>query len=232
MRAEWIQRPVPALADTLPWLHAEAVTEQARLAVADEWGEEPERIHIEWGPVRGDWQPPVGARVSLLGTGSGGHWVAVVTAPGNPDEGTQVRLRAGVEVRQPVAARAIPRGHTLTEADIRYETGIHWGPSREVDFRVAAGWVTEAPVREGQILRRPTVRPARVVEAGRTVDIVWARDGISIRLKGRALGSAAAGEMVRVRTETGRRMEGVAQQDGLVVVYAGGTRTRGQGGGR
>lgn len=216
----WVQRPVAALVDSLPWASAELITQKAREAVAREWGEEVDAVYVEWGSVRGDWEPPDRAEVNLLGTGSHGHWVALITDPLDPDRGTQVRLRTGVEILQPVATKSLNRGHTLSESDIRYETGIHWGRSKDVEFDVGPGWIAQAPVRQGQVLRPPAVGRPHVVVSGQPVEIVWSRRGLSIRLKGRAAGNAALGESVYVWTETGKRLRGVAQETGVVVVVA------------
>lgn len=214
----WVQRPVAALVDSLPWASAEVITQKAREAVAREWGEEADAVYVEWGSVRGGWEPPDRAEVHLLGTGSHGHWVALITDPLDPDRGTQVRLRTGVEILQPVAARGLNRGYTLTESDIRFETGIHWGSSKDVQFDVGPGWIAQAPVRQGQVLRPPVVGRPFAVVSGQPVEIVWARRGLSIRLKGRAAGNAALGESVYVWTETGKRLRGVAQELGVVGV--------------
>ena len=66
--------------------------------------------------------------------------------------------------------------------------------------------------------------PVRVaVEAGRPVDIVWARPGIALKLRGRALGSAPLGREVYVRTESGERLRGVVRAPGVVDVTSGGS---------
>lgn len=223
----WIQRPVAALADSLPWPSADAINRRAREAVAREWGENPDHIYLEWGTVRDTWEPPEHTEVQLLGTGSDGHWVALLVDPNDPDGGTQVRIRAGVEIPQALASRPLKRGERLRAGDIRWETGIHWGRSKDVNFQVRPGWQTRTNIREGQVLRPPLVAPAHSVVSGRQVDVVWRRNGVSIRLKGRAQGSAAPGENVYVRTDTGQRLKGVAQTDGTVLVAPsspGGTR--------
>lgn len=214
----WIQRPVTALTDSLPWPSAEAINRRAREAVALEWGEDPEHIYLEWGTVRAGWEPPEHTEVQLLGTGSDGHWVALLIDPKDPERGTQVRMRAGVQIPQALASRALKRGESLRAGDIRWESGIHWGSSKDVNFQVRPGWQARTNIREGQLLRPPLVAPAHSVVSGRQVDVIWRRNAVSIRLKGRAAGSATPGEDVYVRTDTGQRLKGVAQADGTVLV--------------
>ena len=104
----------------------------------------------------------------------------------------------------PVAARELPRGVALVEADI---AGA--GAAR-------TGWVTRRLIREGEPLREPAVSPPLLVTSGEVVQVVWSEGPLELRVKGRAMNSAAAGARVSVRVDMTRRFEGVAVGDGLV----------------
>lgn len=78
------------------------------------------------------------------------------------------------------------------------------------------GWVTRRVVREGEPLRPPAIAPARVIRAGDRVQVVWSDGALELRLTGRAMNAAAAGEPVRVRADSRRRFEGTANEDGTV----------------
>jgi len=52
------------------------------------------------------------------------------------------------------------------------------------------------------------------------VRVTWRRGGVTLAMDGTALGAAAVGQRVRVRTETGRRLEGVAVGPALVQIEA------------
>ena len=116
-----------------------------------------------------------------------------------------------------VAARALPRGAVLKEADIVYRADSTAAKSRPVvGAGVAAGWVTRRVISEGEALREPAVGPPPVIEAGDTVQAIWSDGSIELRVAGRAMNTAAAGGRVTVRVDLERRFEGVAIGAGLV----------------
>jgi len=130
-------------------------------------------------------------------------------------------LSAGVAAAQqtaPTAARALPRGYTLTVEDLVYGEAAAPTDDRPppTDDQPGPGWVTRRAVRAGEVLREPAVAPPPVVRAGEPVEAVWAEDGIEVRIRGTALGTAAAGQRVAVRTENRKRIEGVAVAPGEV----------------
>src|SRR5690606_12211768 len=102
---------------------------------------------------------------------------------------------------------------------IEVVTTVRWGPPAPRPADVA-GWVARRRIGRGQPLREPAVGPPLAVEAGEPVQVVWRRTGLAVTLPGRALGSAAAGQSVAVRTETGKRMHGTAVGNGVVQVDA------------
>ena len=106
-----------------------------------------------------------------------------------------------------LAAREIPRGATLESADI---------DSEAADAGTVVGWVAKRLIRVGEVLRAPAIAPADLVRSGDTVQLVWREGDLEIRMSGRAMGSAAAGENVLVRVDTQRRFEGVAEAPGVV----------------
>jgi flagella basal body P-ring formation protein FlgA len=114
--------------------------------------------------------------------------------------------------RVPVAARDLPRGHVLTEADVRFADvpggGGHGGP----------GWVTRRVVRVGEALRRPAVEPAQAVRSGDPVTVRWAGSGVAVALAGTAAKGGAPGERVWVNVGRGWRLEGTVAGPGEVTV--------------
>ncbi|HUE96628.1 MAG TPA: flagellar basal body P-ring formation chaperone FlgA, partial [Longimicrobiaceae bacterium] len=109
----------------------------------------------------------------------------------------------------PVAARDLARGTVLAPADIAMHDDAD-APS------AVLGWVTRRVVSAGEPLRSPAVAPPHVIRSGDTVQLVWRDGAMEIRMRGRAMGSAAAGEKVLVRVDTQRRFEGIAHAPGEV----------------
>jgi flagella basal body P-ring formation protein FlgA len=111
----------------------------------------------------------------------------------------------------PVAAREIARGTVLTDQDVTYPAGV------ERDSTGApVGWVARRVIAAGEPLREPAVTPPDLVHVGDAVQAVF-RDGpIEMRLIGRAMGAARAGEKVMIRIDMHRRFEGVVVGPRLV----------------
>jgi flagella basal body P-ring formation protein FlgA len=89
---------------------------------------------------------------------------------------------------------------------------------------IEAGWTTKRRVRAGESLRAPLVESPRAVRPGDIVQLVVRRGSVTIALSGRAAGSAAIGERVAVRADTGRRMEGIVVEPGVVRIGPAGDR--------
>jgi flagella basal body P-ring formation protein FlgA len=181
-------------------------------AVAARWGVPAADVRVALASDRSSW-PNDSAGFRLLGTASDGRWTLAVEG-----DSAVIRLlvRAGIELVQPVAARDLARGETLQADDITLRPALVWGPPQKEDARAAAGWTTRRRLTRGELLRAPAVAPPLAIRPGDEVRIVYVRDGISIALAGRAAGQAGIGERIAVRTQTGKRLEGIAEAAGVV----------------
>jgi flagella basal body P-ring formation protein FlgA len=113
--------------------------------------------------------------------------------------------------RAPVASREIARGSVLTDRDVTFPAGV------ERDSTGApVGWVARRVISAGEPLREPAVAPPDLVHVGDVVQAVYRDGSIEMRLIGRAMGAARAGEKVRVRIDMHRRFEGVVVGPRLV----------------
>lgn len=110
----------------------------------------------------------------------------------------------------PLAARDLPRGTVLSRADVAA------GEAGAAEVQAVVGSVTRRVVARGEPLRAPAIAPRDVVAAGDVVELVWREGDLELRMRGRALGSAAAGEQVGVRVDVKRRFAGVVVGPGVV----------------
>jgi flagella basal body P-ring formation protein FlgA len=119
-----------------------------------------------------------------------------------------------VAIRAVPALQAIaPDALRVEEVDLTREPG---GVARElaqVEDRVCTH-----PVEAGQAIALNSLRTVPVVGQGDPVRLVGVGNGFSISTNGTALASAAAGQMVRVETESGRTIAGIARKGRLVEV--------------
>jgi flagella basal body P-ring formation protein FlgA len=197
-----------------------SVGSAVRDSVAARWDTPADRVVLDWGSSNGARQHETAAAVELLGSGTGGYWVASFAT--RSGEVVRVRVRAGVIRSRPVAARALGRGSVLSADDVTYDAVTEWGPlDAAPEAEAAPGWVTHRVIAEGDVLRSPAVAPAPAVESGRPVEALWRRGAVEVVLQGRALGTAAVGRDVYVRTEDGRRFRGVVQAPGRVLLEPG-----------
>nr|PZN89902.1 MAG: flagella basal body P-ring formation protein FlgA [bacterium] len=196
------------------WTPAPGFERRVRSAIAQRWDVDPEAVRLEWGAAAPGTPPTDDAAFELVGTGAGGHWWLSVRDP--VSGAMRLRVRAGVEVMEAVAARRLERGVALTEADVAHTVTVHWGAPPREGAPVGAGWVTRRVIAAGEALRPPAVAPPVLVNAGEPVQVVARRGNVELTLRARAANSAAAGERVTVRTEAGRRLQGVAVARGVV----------------
>lgn len=206
------------------WRPGAAVEEEIRKAVAERWGVDPSLVVLRWTPPLQPLGWPAAGRVELAGSGKGGWWVvALRPSSGSPGESRSLSVRAGVRGWRWVAARPLARGETLQEGDWFAEETVVWGPPAPPGEPPRGGWVVERALARGEPLEPPAVRPPWLVVAGGKVEVVWTHGPITLRVPGRAEGSGALGERVRVRTEGGNRLEGKVGGPGVVLVSGGGT---------
>ena len=187
----------------------------AKELIATQWQVDRSNLVVEWGAYSGD-EPDPEAGVELMGSGSGGYWVVRF----NLKSGGQasVRARTGLLTPQPVASRRLQRGEALTHGDMAVSTKVVWGAPRPSEPVPSEGWITQRVITPGERLRIPAVRPPMAVVSGSVVELIWDRGAVGLRLPGTAAGSAALGDTVFVRTESGRRLRGVAVAPGTVNV--------------
>jgi len=114
----------------------------------------------------------------------------------------------GIERTVPVAARALPRGATITSTDYMIIATVV-RPALKTAAAAESGWVTRRPVAAGEPLVEPAVGPPALVTSGQLVSFVADREGIRLSIRGTAATAGALGDRVYVRVESGRRLRGV-----------------------
>lgn len=190
-----------------------ALEERVAGRIAEAWDVPAEEVFIEWGQYNGQ-VPDAESPIALVGNGSRGHWVVRVEV--SETTSASVRIRAGHLRSQSVAARRIARGEILAESDIETTASVVWQAPRREGQPVLAGWEAQRVVEKGDLLSTPTVRPPFAVRLGGRVEIVWARGPIELSVPGKAAESAALGEEVLVRTDSGARIRGLVIAPGVV----------------
>jgi flagella basal body P-ring formation protein FlgA len=119
-----------------------------------------------------------------------------------------------------VAAQPIPALAPLTpsmfrraQVELSRESGGVVDALSEIEDRVSS-----RTLEPGQALPRNSLRMVAVVNQGDPVKVIGTGNGFTIVTEATALGTAAAGESLRVRTESGRTLAGVARRGRVVEV--------------
>jgi flagella basal body P-ring formation protein FlgA len=206
---------VAAPSDSPEWEGLAVVEPVVRSELARRWNVDAGQLVLDWGLVRESWVPGREAHIELNGTGRGGYWIVGVE---DGDNSLAIRLRAGTQAAERVAARDLPRGHTLSPADWTLVTQPVWGAPRAASAAVEEGWTVRRPIRAGEVLGSPQVGPPDAVRSGSPVTVEYVRGPVVLTLPGTALGTVPVGGAVNVRTETGERLRGEAVAPGRVRV--------------
>ena len=137
-------------------------------------------------------------------------------------EGASWNVYLPVEVRvfapALVAARAIAYGQTVGPEDTRVEEAelTRDAGAAVADLPGLDGKTAVRMIAAGQVLRAEYFRSPPAVGAGDTVRLIYNGDGFAVSASGRALSSAADGQPIRVQTDSGRVVQGVARPGRLV----------------
>ena len=114
---------------------------------------------------------------------------------------------------RPIAAREVPRG---SDIEVRL---VDYTQSPDLYPRV---WPADAqvnrPLAAGQPIMISWLSLPTAIKAGAKVRLQVGTTTFTVSQEGIALNTAAPGEMVRVKTPSGRIVQGVARQDGSVDV--------------
>jgi len=127
-----------------------------------------------------------------------------------------VRIQAPVVV----AARPLANGKVLAAEDLNLQTqDLTQLPAGVLlDPALAVGQTLNVGLLPGYALRQDMLRAPIVIRQGQSVRLVAQGGGFSVSAEGKALGNAAAGQAVQVRTAAGQTVSGVARPDGSVEV--------------
>ena len=116
-----------------------------------------------------------------------------------------------------VAARTVRPQSVLTAADLTLQDGTMPGSFPSVAALI--GKETRVVLYAGRPVLPEDIAAPAIVDRNQIVTLTFARDGLTIRTEGRALGRAGVGDSVRVMNLQSRTtLSGRVQADGSVMV--------------
>lgn len=149
-----------------------------------------------------------------------GRSAVVVTCPGISAWSLRVPLMVRVWANALVAVRTLPalmpiRAQDLRTAEVELSREAH---GVLTDMAQLAGRVSTRMISAGQPVPLAALRAPQVVSQGDPVKVLGQGQGFSIAVEATAMGAALEGQNVRVRTESGRVLTGVARNGRVVEV--------------
>lgn len=133
-----------------------------------------------------------------------------------------IYVPVAVKVMAPtvVAARPLQQGQMLTHADVSLQlsdvTQLAAGVIDNIEQVV--GKTITASMAPGQPVRAESLRAPMLVKSGQTVKLIAQGGTFQVSAEGKALGNATLGQVVSVRTASGKVVSGVVKADGAVEV--------------
>lgn len=197
----------------------QALATEAAAQAAPQW-----RVQVRVGqldprlklaPCR-DVQPYLPAGVKLWGPGRIGLRCADAGVRWN----VFLPITIDVHGNALVATAALPAGTVLSARDVALApVNLSADPSAALaDADIVIGRALVRPLAAGEALRERDLRARQWFAAGETVRIVAGGAGWRVHGEGQALNAGLAGQPVRVRTESGRVVSGLAAGDKMVEV--------------
>lgn len=139
----------------------------------------------------------------------------------NPAWSIYVPVMVKVTGNALVATRAISSGQIIDAQDVQVQArdltqfpgGLFTSPEQVVGKTAVAG------IRADSLLRPELLRSPLAIKQGQQVILVAQGAGFKVSSEGRAMGNAAIGQVVSVKTRSGQTIKGIAKGDGVVEVY-------------
>lgn len=132
------------------------------------------------------------------------------------------RAQVNAQTTIPVLSRPLPRHSLITEGDLKMinqpagtgnTQGIILDPSQIIGMEITRA------LNVGSTIKPSQLRAPKVIARGQQVVLVSGNGGLKVRMQGKALKDAAAGERVKVTNlSSGQKIEGIANADGTVSV--------------
>lgn len=134
-----------------------------------------------------------------------------------------IYARANVSAKKaiPVLARPLPRNSLISRSDIKIIHQPLQFSNQDVitDPDAIIGMELSRALNAESTLKPNYLRAPKVIKRGQQVVLISGTRGLEVRMKGKALKDATAGERVNVTNlSSGQKIEGIANTDGTVTV--------------
>ena len=131
------------------------------------------------------------------------------------------RTNVSAQKAIPLLARPLPRNTLITKSDIVMTDqpvqasmqGVITDPDQIIGMELTRALNAGSPIKPNQL------RAPKIITRGQQVILISGTNGLQVRMQGKALKDAVAGERVKVTNlSSGQQIEGIANTDGTVSV--------------
>ncbi|KQZ98413.1 MAG: flagellar basal body P-ring formation chaperone FlgA [Achromobacter sp.] len=200
----------------------EAIIIAAQTYLQEQLASLPGEASIAIDPPRTDRLAPCDDLAPFLPSGMKLRSRMTVGVRCNTAKGWTAYVQASVSVagHYYVASRLIAAGQALTPADLDAREGdlVSLPPGAITDPQAVAGMTAAFRINAGQPIRSSSLRNAQSVQRGTNVRINARGNGFMVSSEGEAMGNAAPGAVVQVRTAGGQVVSGVVRNATLVEI--------------
>jgi flagella basal body P-ring formation protein FlgA len=141
-----------------------------------------------------DWANAEGLKTIVVHAAAGPAAPAAAAAP----------ARRGVEAL--AYARNLQTGEIVQPEDLVWAKVVAAPADAPGDAEAVIGLAARRPLRAGAAVAAHDLGAAQVVKAGEMITIVFAEDGVSLSLSGKAMSSAGVGETVNVQNTASKKI--------------------------
>lgn len=207
------------------WQSVESIESTAADFAAAQLDADGEEIRAEAGELDGRLrmtrcEKPLSAFLPN-GTGNGSRLIVGVRCEGDKPWKVYVPVRIARFGDVLVVTRALPRGHLLSEADLRTERRDLAArlQSYITEFSQLPGRRLKRSVVAGTMLTHAMVDAEKIIRRGQKVTLVVEDGGMQIRMAGTALSDGAMDQRIRVENASSRRVvEGIVRSTEIVEI--------------
>ena len=159
---------------------------------------------------------------------SGGQGVVAISCAAPKAWQLFVPVRASYLVSTLIARHSLRRGQLLTAADLRVEQRESNGLPAAYLTRPeeAIGMTLRRAIPAGSVLNPSALEAPRAVRRGDLVTLIAGSPGVEVKSEGHAIEDGTLNQRVRVRTRSGRIVEGTVGPDNQIFVGAAARRLR------
>lgn len=134
----------------------------------------------------------------------------------------RIMVKAQVKIHTDylTAAKALPKGHVISESDLTLEKGDITAMRSGVltDKKQAVGFTVSRTIQPGSAIWAEQLQTAHAIRQGQQVKVITQGKGFSVSSEGKAINNAGLGQLAKAKMPNGTIVRGIAKTNGIIEV--------------